>query len=203
MASLVCEYRVRSRIGRSTRIRSRPGAYVVGRASRCRGAHFGDPDARAGYGIRMRTRPHCWAPRRAFAHRLGVCCDRSAWMLSYLRPFPTFSSPISRMAPPAWSSTSGCRGRVDSRVATRGTSTSLPTLTALRVEPAMARRCPSAGRHDAFETGLPLRRRRKTPNRNACHQMFAKTQRNHRGDETPRCRMHSLWDFQSLGICCS
>ena len=27
---------------------------------------------------------------RTFAHRLGVCCDRSAWMLSYLRPFPTF-----------------------------------------------------------------------------------------------------------------
>jgi hypothetical protein len=48
---------------------------------------------------------------RTFAHRLGVCCDRSAWMLSYLRPFPTFSSPIRRMAPPAWSSTSGCRGR--------------------------------------------------------------------------------------------
>src|SRR6202051_864414 len=35
---------------------------------------------------------------RTFAHRLGVCCDRSAWMLSYLRPFPTFSSPIRRMA---------------------------------------------------------------------------------------------------------
>ena len=23
---------------------------------------------------------------------MGVCCDRSAWMLSYLRPFPTFST---------------------------------------------------------------------------------------------------------------
>jgi hypothetical protein len=42
-------YRVRPRLGRSARARSRPGAllcpYVAGRASRCRGAHFGDPDA--------------------------------------------------------------------------------------------------------------------------------------------------------------
>src|SRR5262249_10731846 len=42
---------------------------------------------------------------------LGVCCDRSAWKPSYLRPFPIFSSPIRRMAPPAWYSTSDCRGR--------------------------------------------------------------------------------------------
>jgi hypothetical protein len=41
----------------------------------------------------------------------GVCCDRSAWMLTCLRPFPTFSSLMRRLAPPAWSSTSGCRGR--------------------------------------------------------------------------------------------
>ena len=42
-------YRVRPRFGGSTRARSRPRAllrpYIAGRASRCRGAHFGDPGA--------------------------------------------------------------------------------------------------------------------------------------------------------------
>ena len=35
-----------------------------------------------------------------FEHRLGVCCDRSALMFDF-SPFPTFSSPIRRMAPSA------------------------------------------------------------------------------------------------------
>jgi hypothetical protein len=41
-----------------------------------------------------------------------------------------------------------------------------------------------ARRHDAFETALPPRRRRKTPNRSDGRQRCAKIHRNHRGKET-------------------
>jgi hypothetical protein len=61
----------------------------------------------------------------------------------------------------------------------------------------------TAGRHDAFETALPLRRRHKTPNRSDGRQTCAKIHRNHRGNETARCRTHSGWNSQSLEICCS
>ena len=39
---------------------------------------------------------------RTFEPPLGVCCDRSGLMFSFLRPFPTFSSPIRLMVPAVW-----------------------------------------------------------------------------------------------------
>ncbi len=41
---------------------------------------------------------------------MGGSCDLSGWMLGYLRPFPTSSTPTARTVPPASSWTSDCRG---------------------------------------------------------------------------------------------
>src|SRR5215831_13531401 len=48
--------------------------------------------------------PPCWSSTmiRTSEPQLGVCCDRSASMFSYLRPSLTSSSPMRPMVPLAW-----------------------------------------------------------------------------------------------------
>jgi hypothetical protein len=58
-------------------------------------------------------------------------------------------------------------------------------------------------RRGAFGIALPLRRRRKTLNRNDGPRMSAKIRGNPHWHETAYCRTHSGWHPQSTDICCS
>ena len=68
----------------------------------------------AGNNLTMRWRLDSTRFRRVSVRRSGACCDRSALTSSYLPPFPTSSSPIQRIAPPAWCSISDCPAKAAS-----------------------------------------------------------------------------------------